>query len=64
MLTPEIFEQLRRNISDHGKEIELTTALEQVRQNIGMMGVALNGKMYDMGNPSALRNTMIYFGNV
>ncbi len=67
VLTPEIFEQLRWNIThaeDDGKEIELTTALERVRQNIGMMGVVLNGKMYDMGNPSALRNTMVYFGNV
>lgn len=67
VLTPEVFEQLRHNIAEaenSEKEIELTVALEQIRQKIGMMGIVLNGKMYDMGNPSALRNTMIYFGNV
>lgn len=68
ILTPEIFEQLKENIknnvvSERG-EIELTTALEQVRNKMGFLGVQLNGKMYDMGNPEALRNTMIYFGNV
>jgi UTP-glucose-1-phosphate uridylyltransferase len=39
---------------DHVTEIELTSALEAVRQRSGMMGVRLKGRMYDMGNPSAL----------
>ena len=40
---------------DHVSEIELTSALEAVRQRSGMVGVRLNGRMFDMGNPAALR---------
>ena len=61
ILTPEVFEQLRADIKqadaegDHTREIELTAALEAVRKKSGMMGIQLRGKMYDMGNPNALR---------
>ena len=66
VLTPEVFIQLRENIengvvSNRG-EIELTTALEQVREKYGLMGVQLDGKMYDMGVPHELRETMYNFG--
>jgi len=60
-LTPEVFDQLAADIlksdaeGDQTREIELTTALEAVRQKSGMMGVSLKGTMYDMGNPVALR---------
>ncbi len=61
ILTAEVFEQLSDDIAradaegDHQREIELTAALEAVRQKSGMMGVRLKGTMYDMGNPVALR---------
>ncbi len=61
ILTPEVFDQLAADIlksdaeGDQTREIELTTALEAVRQKSGMMGVSLKGTMYDMGNPVALR---------
>lgn len=61
ILTPEVFSQLHEDImqkeidGDHVSEIELTSALEAVRQRSGMMGVRLDGRMYDMGNPVALR---------
>ena len=61
ILTPEVFAQLHEDImkkeidGDHVSEIELTSALEAVRQRSGMMGVRLKGRMYDMGNPDALR---------
>jgi UTP-glucose-1-phosphate uridylyltransferase len=61
ILTPEVFSQLHEDImqkeidGDHVSEIELTSALEAVRQRSGMMGVRLDGRMYDMGNPEALR---------
>ena len=61
ILTPEVFSQLHEDImqkeieGDHVSEIELTSALEAVRQRSGMMGVRLKGRMYDMGNPAALR---------
>ena len=60
ILTPEVFAQLHEDImqaeldEDHVREIELTAALEKVRQRSGMMGIRLNGRMYDMGNPTAL----------
>ena len=60
ILTPEVFHQLEEDISkadaegDRQREIELTSALEAVRSNHGMMGVRLDGEMYDMGNPDAL----------
>ncbi len=67
ILTPEVFDQLKDNInngvvSSRG-EIELTTALEQVREKFGLMGVQLNGKMYDIGVPEELRNTMYNYMN-
>jgi len=44
------------------KEIELTAALEKVRAKEGMMGVVLNGKMFDMGKPDAFRNAVQNYG--
>jgi len=67
ILTPEVFAQLETDIQqadaegDHQREIELTAALEKVRQKSGMMGVRLKGVMYDMGNPTALRNCVTHF---
>jgi len=61
ILTPDVFAQLADDIQkadaegDKTREIELTAALEAVRQKSGMMGVRLNGMMFDMGNSKALR---------
>lgn len=59
ILTPEVFEQLRVDMStstDTNKEIELTAALDKVREQTGMVGVQLQGRMYDMGNYKAFIN--------
>ena len=66
ILTPEVFEQLASDIAtadseNSTREIELTSALEAVRQRSGMIGVRLDGKMYDMGNPVAFRNAVIEY---
>ena len=67
ILTPDVFAQLEADImkadeeGDKTREIELTAALEAVRQKSGMIGVRLKGTMYDMGNPNALRNCVRYF---
>ena len=67
ILTPDVFAQLASDIAaadeagDTTKEIELTAALEAVRQKSGMMGVRLNGTMYDMGNPKALSRCILEF---
>ena len=59
ILTPEVFAQLHSDIAnsdDASKEIELTSALDKVREREGMFGVQLQGRMYDMGNYNALSN--------
>ena len=67
ILTPEVFAQLAADIqkadaeNDNVREIELTAALEAVRQKSGMMGVRLKGTMYDMGNPTALTRCVAAF---
>ena len=66
VLTPEVFVQLATDIQEadaegSSREIELTSALEAVRQRSGMLGVRLNGTMYDMGNPTALRRCVSNF---
>lgn len=59
IITPEVFDQLREDIASAGdsdQEIELTTALDKVRERSGMMGVQLQGRMFDMGNFAAFKN--------
>ena len=59
IITPEVFDQLRQDImnaADDVKEIELTSALDKVREQHGMIGVQLQGRMYDMGNYNAYVN--------
>lgn len=59
VLTPEVFDQLRSDINnavDPNKEVELTSALDKVREQYGMIGIQLQGRMYDMGNYKALIN--------
>ena len=67
ILTPDVFVQLEEDIrkadeqGDHIREIELTSALDAVRQRYGMMGIRLKGERYDMGNPAALVDTVARF---
>ena len=68
ILTGEVFQQLEEDIrradiaGDMTREIELTSALEAVRQRSGMMGSRLRGRRFDMGNPAALVETITQFG--
>ena len=64
ILTPEVFAQLHddiMNAKDGNKEIELTSALDRVREQMGMVGVQLEGTMYDMGNYAAFKNCVTEF---
>ena len=67
ILTPDVFHQLASDIAQADaegnttREIELTAALDAVRQKSGMMGVRLNGEMFDMGNPKALSHCILEF---
>lgn len=59
ILTPEVFEQLGndiKNATNTDNEIELTSALDKVRSKYGMVGIQLQGRMYDMGNYKAFLN--------
>ena len=59
IITPEVFDQLREDIASAGdsdQEIELTTALDKVRERSGMMEVQLQGRMFDSGNFAAFKN--------
>lgn len=67
ILTPAVFEQLEQDIIDSGdsdQEIELTSALDHVREKDGLIGVSLHGHMYDMGNYNALRNAVINYAGI
>ncbi len=67
ILTPDVFAQLAADIrqadlaGDHDHEIELTAALEEVRQKHGMTGIRLQGERFDMGNPAAFTDTVARF---
>lgn len=66
ILTPDVFSQLKENIAKNvvnaKGEVELTTALEQVRLKDGLLGIKLDGKMFDIGVPDELRKTIRDFG--
>ncbi len=66
ILTAEVFEQLAEDIRNadeegSGREIELTSALDEVRRRSGMMGVRIDGRMFDMGNPAAFRKAVLEY---
>lgn len=66
ILTPEVFDALAEDIrdadaNDPQRDIELTTALDRVRERYGMVGLRIDGRMFDMGNPQALRTTILEY---
>ncbi len=64
VLTPEVYQQLKEDVAnahDDGREIELTSALDKVRERYGMYGVRLDGEMFDMGKPDAFRDCIANF---
>lgn len=64
ILTYEIFDILAKDINDNqsnNKEIELTSALEKLRLNVGTIGYVIQGKSYDTGIPEAYYNTMVNY---
>lgn len=64
ILTPEVYQQLKEDIAhamDESKEIELTSALERVREKYGMYGVQVDGEMFDMGKPDAFQYCVTHY---
>lgn len=61
ILTKEVFQELEQNIADNKLErgeIQLTSALDQVREKYGMVGYVVNGCSFDVGLPEAYYQTM------
>ena len=65
ILTKEVFEVLEDDIKNNrtsSGEIQLTTALDRVRERIGMAGLVVDGKSYDIGLPEMYQRTLMSFG--
>ena len=65
ILTREVFDALRVSIEDNFTEfgeIQLTSALEMVRSQSGMMGYVVDGKSFDVGMPEKYAETMMMYG--
>lgn len=65
VLSPEVFEELDREISagapSEGKEFGLTAALDRVRAKYGLYGFVPDGRSFDIGLPDTYRRTMWEF---
>ena len=67
VLTPEVFDELERQIKvvgrpSEGKEFGLTAALDVVREKSGMYAFLPDGDFFDIGLPGAYRETVWRFG--
>ena len=65
VITKDVYEQLGKNIENNvleKGEIQLTTALEQVRERTGMIGYVVNGISYDVGLPEKYIETVKNYG--
>ncbi len=64
VLTPKIFEYLEEHINRDFRErgeFQLTSCLDRLRQEEGMLGYLIKGKCFDTGLPDAYRQAMIDF---
>jgi len=62
VLTPDIFDILENTKPGAGGEIQLTDAMKQMAQNVGMTGVDFDGTRYDMGNKLGILKANIEVG--
>ena len=61
-LRPGIFDELRAVASEAGAhEVELTTALDRLRQREGVKGLVVNGRHFDTGLPAIYAETVFEF---
>jgi UTP-glucose-1-phosphate uridylyltransferase/mevalonate kinase len=66
VLKPAIFEYLQEHIEHNvreGGEFQLTSCLDQLRQEDGFAGLVVKGRRFDIGIPEAYRQTVIDFRN-
>ncbi len=62
VLTPDIFDFLDQIPSGFGGEIQLTDAMELLRQKSGMLGVTWPGDRLDIGSPAGLIEAALAMG--
>jgi UTP-glucose-1-phosphate uridylyltransferase/mevalonate kinase len=64
IIKPKLFDYLKENIEnnvrEHG-EFQLTSTLDRLRQEDGIMGLVIDGKRYDIGRPDEYLETLIAF---
>lgn len=61
VLTKDVFNELKKNIDNNyleRGEFQLTSALDQTREKIGLIGLVVNGVSYDIGLPDHYINTV------
>ena len=66
VLKPDVFEHLEEHINHNireGGEFQLTSCLDQLRQEDGFLGYVVDGQRYDIGLPESYRRTIIDFRN-
>jgi len=65
ILTPILFEILGKNVENNireGGEIQLTTALAELVEKEGAVGLDVNGERLDMGTPEGYLHTLVSLG--
>ena len=62
VLPPEIFDILEHTAPGAGGEIQLTDAMKELAQTVGMTAVEFSGKRYDMGNKLGILQANIDVG--
>jgi len=64
-LSPQVFEPLGHLIEQNYREageFQLTTALEHLRRDEGLLGLEVQGRRFDIGQPETYRQTVEHFG--
>ena len=62
VLTPDIFDYLKKTKPGAGGEIQLTDAMQQLARDHGMMAVRMSGMRFDAGDWAEYLSANIYFG--
>ena len=63
LFTPVIFDCLEKTTAGFAGEIQLTDAMEQMRRNIGLLGITWPGKRLDIGSPAGLIEAALAMGS-
>jgi UTP-glucose-1-phosphate uridylyltransferase/mevalonate kinase len=65
VITPKVYDELSYGFSEWDGsrgEFQFTAALDSVTQKDGAVGIAINGKRYDVGLPEQYRKTVAEYG--